>query len=374
MKVVSEFATDTCHKETELNNVNTSVIIKKFLATQAPIAKWYKVYPFVSDDISRIEFRAPNQLDRWANGVELPVGTLESILGKVSNAPLFKYAVIKDYLDQVKPPVGRELHSLFLHGQQHKNLHDYPFEQDPELHKRILQYKPDKSFSEKQLAREIGSFIKDLEFKPEAESELIECGTCGGKNKDEKDRSGEEEEEEDNYGKAHERDRLNLKDHVQTEWLAQHERELRGNPVMQAFKKENQLPTQFPSVKAAKQLILSSVSPQLNSLDREKILGKRQTEIKGVPVNTVDTSDWKHLLSVVDSFKPETIDAIVNTDQCKRFARLTKRRNYKNKTELVKALISEHSPYNLYGEYNKRYLSSYDNGLNPEIIQAIIKD
>ena len=154
------------------------------------------------------------------------------------------------------------------------------------------------------------------------------------------------------------------------EWTTDHERSLRSNPVMQAFKKNTRLTSQFPSVKAAKQLILSVVAtPDIMCTYVDPLLGKRQdkqTISKEIPL-LEDKQNWDHILSIVDSFDTSNIDTMIDTDQARDYYTLSKFKG--SKQEFIKSLINAHSPFT---DVKPRYLKRYPNGVCKEIVQQIV--
>lgn len=360
MDTIAKFARDTRHKEHELDNVQ--LISKKLLATQTPISTCKDVYPYVSSDRSRIEFRCPGTLENYT----IEPGFLSQVLVQ-SSVDLSKYAIVNDFVGKVQPETGKELVTFFLHGQRDNDLHafidaDLGLDQDAQLYTKIRNYTPDAALSKQEVTREIGALINALTIDIAKDEQLfIDCGM--------KESSEESEEEE----KEEKESRLMLEDVESKEWTADHERALRENPVMRAFKKDVKLTTQFPAVKTSKQLILSVVASPVNiALYIHPLLGKRQnTPKKNTTVDLGDESHWKQMLNIVDSFKQEAIDAIIDTEQAKSYGLLSKFTGTKH--EFVKSLINAHSPFTSDSKSMIRYLKRYPNGLSSEIVQQIVQ-
>jgi len=355
MDVITRFATDTRHKDHQLGNVQ--LIAKKLLATQVPVSTFDAVYPFVCDDKSSIEFRAPNVMSQY----DIEPGFLSKILDQ-NSVDLSKYAIVNDYIEKVKPEEGKELITFFLHGQRDNELHtfiekDLGTDQDKQLYTRIRSYVPDPSMNQKEIAREIGFLINALEIP------LIKDETLFLSPNIEEALEEEEEEEEPRCNS------ISLEHAESTKWTTDHERSLRTNPVMQAFKKKTRLTNQFPSVKAAKQLILATVTtPDIMYRNVDPLLGKRQYKESISKPILEEKQEWDHLLTIVDSFDTDAIDAMIDTIQARDFYTLTKFKG--TKQEFIKALINAHSPFT---DTKPRYLKRYPNGLTEDIVKEIIK-
>lgn len=345
IEFISQFASDTRHKQHL--EPDTTLLIKKFLATQAPIVDDFtKVYPFVADDMSRIEFRAPNQLQRYNTGILLEKGLLDNILQSATvNVDDKESTIFKDFCNVVNPKKGLELLSFFLHGQRNKNLASLV--PSNELFGAIRDYKPPIELSENAIASEIGLLISGLQFdNPDWEYQEIDCDYT---KEDEKEKGFEDEEMDDDFIPE-------IEDPVA--FTKEHEKALRNNPVMIAFKKDNKISHQYPSVKVAKQIILSNVYPLGSHLT--PIMGRNQSidTFKKHPI----TDD---ILSIVDHIDSETIKRILQTPQARLYIQACNVSNPSRQT--VKDLLSTH-----YLQDQPRYLKRTSSHVNSEICDLIL--
>lgn len=367
LECASQFARDTKHKSFEDDPVHA---LKKMLVTQSPVCDWKTVYPFVANDMQRIEFRAPNQLQNYADHKYLQPGFLKAVLS--ANNELWRdHAVTQDFVEQVAPPAGSELVTFFLQGQKAKNMHQL-LDVDVEnaassLADKICAYTPNPRLDSRECAREIGVLINSLSFPfiVYQQLDLVNCSLHKGEE--------EEEEEEKKEVKS-----VYLQDSPPVEWTAEHERDLRQNPVMQAFKKNTNLANQYPSQKVAKQILLSAVAtPDTIYKTIAPILGKRQpieSVIAAKPgVDVFSEETWPKLQKVVDSLSPESIDAIVDTKQAQDYYNLTKKMGHRDKRSFVKSLLNVHACVEAEDTQRTRYLKRWPNGICHEIASSIVK-
>lgn len=349
VEFISQFATDTGHKQHL--EPDTTLMIKKFLATQAPIVDDFKkVYPFVANDLNRIEFRAPNQLQRYNSGILLKKGQLDSICEKASVDPNSHYPVFNDFCKKIDPPKGSELAMFFLHSQRNKNLEDLV--PSNVMFTRIRNYTVPEGIPESLIVSEIGHLIAGLTFtNPEWEYSEIDCGY----NKESVNMEEEEEEEE-----SDDEEDISFVISPEIPYTAEHEKELRNNPVMIAFKKDNKITHQYSAVKVAKQMLVSAVHPIGEHLN--PLLGKRQklNMLKSHPISDP-------ILSIIDHMDVLTIEQILSTPQAQLYIRATTNDPSNVGRQTVKDLIMTH-----YLHDQPKYLKRTTEHLSTEICNLII--
>jgi hypothetical protein len=365
MEVISQFAADTKHKLHLESESDTVLLAKKFLATQAPIVPYNMVYPYVSNDATRIEFRAPKQLQRYAEGIHLKPGLLSALLESNVYVPGV-YAIVDDYCAAVRPPAGKELVTFFLHGQREKNLHELiaselgGTELDPMLYTRIRAYKPDEAMIEPEIAREIGFLICGLKF-PQIEFREVRVPVpVTPPPPPPSEGEGVEQQEPDSDSKLPTGDAV--------EYTDAHERELRNNPVMQTFKRESKLSNQYPSIKAAKQIMLSIADKSMDQSHLQPLFGKKQTN---APYVTIAAElDWNAVKSIVNHFDAASIEKIRDTPTVATFE-ATYKHNCTDARALIKEVLQAHSPFA--GKAHERYLKKCQGRLDPQFIKAVVQ-
>lgn len=315
---MDSFCRDTRHKERDFSEAPV-----KFLCTQLPsFIDYSHVFPFVSDDLEAINFRAPGILDSYANVRQVSpklLGELVSSpdnLKKAQNVPIFK-----DYIEKINPPKGKEVQSFFVHGQKKKNLTEHiealtsNVDEQKRLFKSIHEYQVPKTMDMSQVVISVGDFLNSL--------------TIGEHNEEEVE---DEIEVEDEYEDEVNRE-IKLPVKPQT---AFDETDHWENPVLKAFKIEAGLSTRFSSEKTIKQVLVSSCAPHMN---QHLELGKNQTEIPSVQVSSIEHFP----LSYIDHLPNETIESIVATSQCQDLYHglLVKPADGR---ELVKTLLTVYHP------------------------------
>ena len=335
------FTKETRHRDYD----DAELTVRKFICTQVPTFLDYRhVFPFVSDDLNSIEFRAPNVLHNYATLKHLPPQVLSELLGCVAcpkNVP-----VLSDFVDKVKPPEGKEVLTFFLHGQRKKNLHEHidaltsDEAERKRLYTEIQRYAIPDHLDRKEMTKAIGSFIRDMPIGlpgQEAAVEMIEKKT---KDKD------YDVEEEVRLSKTDPKPPVNDEDHWE-------------NPVLKAFKVEAGLSTRFSAEKTMKQMIAGMSPTYVPSAD---ILGKFQAEI---PKTTLDVP-----IEYVDHMSNEAVDKVVSTQQAKDLyvglivKPLTAR-------DLVKAVILvNHPTQGKFVQVSKHYVRP--EGIDHAILDAIV--
>ena len=289
------FPFETRHRSHQLETFEDQTLVtRKFLATQVPkFCDWRQIYPFVADDLSSIEFRAPGVLAEYANFREVEPKELRDLLQNAK--PPKDVSVFTDYCEKVKPPAGKEVLAFFLHGQIKKNLAKHVQEsltedtaEQQRLTKAIKEYVP-----EAYNPQEVGLFVASLELHaPVIIEELAE----------EKETPKEEEDVGEEEGL------VLLATPKKKEWQEQEHWE---NPILKAFKIEAGLATHFSSAKAAKQILVENCSTE--PVGRH-LMGKFQS--------TVPDADFveEHYppFALVDTLENEAIEAIVKHSSAQR--------------------------------------------------------
>lgn len=377
METISAFAKDIGNRKPIIGVDEECKIVRQFLCTMVPQIPFSKVFHHVSSgDLSRIEFRAPNQLKKWQDCMELAPGDLSIILKDSDPKQVFKGTIVgKHFIETVEPPQGLELVAFFISGQADKNMHHLidaeltlDKDKDRDMFGVLKAYNiRDCGLSDNEIYEELGTIISTLTF-PFLNTETI---TLLEPIEDDK-------EKDENVAKNVDEPQFKFKESVNTtkEWTAQHERDLRSNPIIMAFKKENNLSTQFPAVKAAKQLVASTISSSSDLNVPKHVLGKRQTSIKPLKLDpdTHTVQHWNHIIDSLIDYHVEDerrTTYLATSDLARDYYDYTRNKNKNKNTDLVteheflKSMIMEHLPVEKEKELEKcaRYLKKYDQGM-----------
>ena len=320
------FIQDTKHKPHQLETDEDVIhVARKFLATQIPkFVKVTQVYPRVSDDMTSIEFRAPGVLEATANQRVIDPIELESLVSHPDNLSLAKECIpnFAEYVQWVRPPVGKEVVSYFWHGQKGKDLQSHA----NDCTNRVNSYTLDGKYKPADIALGLGEFIRSMTIGNPQKRTVEPIEHHSQKHK---------EQEADEYDEEYRRDvdlpigpgsALNETDHWE-------------NPVLKAFKINADLSTRFSAEKTVKQYWIASCAP--HAVDRATHLrGKHQEHI---PVDC-EQCNFEHFpLSNVDHLPEQTIRAIVSTPEAQNLyhALLVKP---KDGRELTKSLLLSFHP------------------------------
>ena len=316
------FIKDTRHRD----HHDPELIARKFLCTQVPTFLDYEhVFPFVSDDLNSINFRAPNVLATYSGQKHIVPQLLSELLSGIQ--PPSNIAVFDDYVKVINPPKGKEALSFFLHGQRKKNLHEHvdALVEDPAERKRIYtaiqKYAVPAGLDRKEMTKAVGNYLADMPIG----------------------RPIEKEEEEDQRDEPAARDEYDEQFPIalaHTDPKVFHDEDHWENPVLKAFKIEAGLSTRFSSEKAIKQILLASCAPPDCAVD-SNILGKYQTALPRIDTtsHTVDSFPIHYL----DHVPSETIARMVATPQAQNLYHglLVKPANTR---ELIKTLLLHNHP------------------------------
>lgn len=292
---LTDFAIQTKHKDFELSNENKEDhFIKKMLATQTP--RWKPVYRLLSNDMDRIEFRAPLALKNFSESPTVDYKFLTNLLTPQ------KYD--KKVLANFRKKTGvskQDALSLYFANKIYKENHfidalvtlcDDDIVKANNLHETLVGYK----FMESPI--DLANMIDSFDFKPQLEKVIIHTSH----NQQRKDYS------------ANEKKTLSmvLGDSVVKNVSANVDAIFRKKENVIAYKIKNDLPTQYSSLSVANKLLLEGVHPAKNIID------------------------------VVDYYPQETIDYIINTPQAWKFYEKESLENPQNgitKQEFIKKMF-----------------------------------
>lgn len=286
------FARDTRHRPRQLeSDEDVNRLVRKFLCTQVPtFVDWKLVYPFVSDDLESINFRAPNVLENYASLKTIEPKELQELLGRNNLKLAKKVPIFVDYCEFVQPPIGKEVLTFFLHGQSKKNLMDHVtalgVDNPQEMCRRIKAYQVPLILQGPEMIASLGLFLAEIAVDPP--------GVVVDMDKTEEDDPQEEDEDEED-------EPVELPIEEPKEWK---EEEHWENPILKAFKIEAGLSTQFSCKNVYKQMICAAANYPAPS----HIMGKFQSEI---PKHD-GTPD-----ALVDCLSSETVRQVTNHPECR---------------------------------------------------------
>ena len=302
------FAVETRHKHADLNINNAEEqVFKKMLATQSPKnTNWRNVYNHVSNDIERIEFRTPNVLNEYADNRTFPLDFFIKAFVDQELATTSKYYVLDDFIKTVLPPVGFE-YALFFSKNSHKHkdfiptlnsICDGDTNRADKLYDSLLSYNPESNNTATQIGEMIVNFnfsklIGNIILDP---NRIVACDSILEK----KDKLIEK--------KANTFELL-----AEKSWTNDVERLYRHNIHIFKFKQENDLPTQYPSLEVASQLLIDG------NCD---------------------------ILDVIDYYPNNTITKLVQTSQSKNFYQKNFFKPNTTKRDFLKKLLKTEAPGN----------------------------
>lgn len=322
-KIMDQFAKDTRTRSHQLEDIE-----RKFLCLQLPTFLDYRqVYPFISDDLASIEFRAPGILHEYATVRCIDPKTLQDLVN-CSTLPQELPPLLASYINHVNPPKGKELHAFFLHGQKRRNLSDHidlltnDESERKRIHQAIQTYQVPPHLNMKDIVPSIGTMLRELtiEKQPEAPEPVAEKVAPIGKK--------EEEVEED--------DDISLSIPPATPFV---EQDHWTNPILEQFKINAGLSTRFSSEKTIKQVLVGACAPHLIDLLE---LGKYQTNVpveETIGMHTIETFP----LSYIDHVSDAVISEICAMPEAQSLYKglLVKP---KDSREWVKTLIVQYHP------------------------------
>lgn len=286
------FPFETRHRNHQLETFeDQELVTRKFLATQVPkFCDWKQIYPFIADDLSSIEFRAPGVLQQFAEYREVEPKELRELLANAQKPD--NVSVFTDYCQKVQPPKDKEVLAFFLHGQIKKNLAQHVQEslssdtaEQQRLIKAIRNYEPEEPLKADMIA-EVGAFVASLALQApvimeevEEEQENVACEEC-----DEDERL------------------VVLMTPDKKEW---NETEHWENPILKAFKVDAGLATQFSSAKVAKQILLKNCTADA-PIGRQ-LMGKFQQIVPDADFHDAQYPPF----ALVDALDNDKVEAIV---------------------------------------------------------------
>lgn len=296
---MQEFIRETKHRDHQVETEeDIKHVAKKLLATQIPkFVPWQDVYPFVSDDMSSIDHRAPHVLENYAEYKHVDPAFLAGLLEGVRVPTQSK--IFQHYTNTIHPPPGKELVAFFAHGQLQKDLQGHVEHmtgdvcEQKRLVKAIREYTPLPTNRE-DAAIDIGNFLSELDLNT----------TVG--QLDEERHSPLPQRKEQDLPRTEEEPVLT---HVDAKpW---EEEASWRNDILNTFKVNHGLPAHFSSQKVAKQILLSERTDHpLNPL-----MGKFQAKI-----DTTNVTNKDGLVDIVTDHLPDdNVKKICETQQAKTF-------------------------------------------------------
>ena len=244
-ETLESFANATKHKTVD----SEAHLLRKLLATQCPRTNWRNVYHHVSDDVDRIEYRAPGALTRYATQPKVPFRFLADVLDGVEMPP-----TIKHFTETVAPHPALFFCSNLTRGELIAALDDLGAS---DSYDGLMAYfLTDAKLDE----TELGNWIADQEF---AELPLVVP----------KGKTEEFVETNDRAPTPPPRAELVF---VASEPMQWDERVFRQHPEIKAYKREHDLPTQTRSLGIAKQLPLLDVVDYFTQDDVDAFIGTDQ--------------------------------------------------------------------------------------------------
>ena len=352
---MDQFIKDTKHRPHQLEGIE-----QKFLCTQVPtFIDFRHIYPFVSTDLSAVEFKAPNVLYDYAAVKHIEPETLRNLLIGATLPSAGLHAglppLIKDFVEEVKPPKGYEILAFFLQAQKRKNLSDHidalvtDTDERQRLFNAIQNYQVPKDMDMKDIVPSIGNFIASLNLvKHEIEEEPIRRHVPPPPEEEE-----EEEEERDISLPVPDPSPFCEQDHWE-------------NPILKQFKIDAGLSTRFSSEKTIKQVLVGTCAPHMAD---QVELGKFQSSIPAMDSASHDIENFP--VSYIDSLPNSTISEIVATPEARELYNGLINKP-KTSRELVKTLIIQHHPHlGKFVQVSKNYKKA--DRLNEGIVKKLIQ-
>lgn len=296
---MQEFIRETKHRDHQVETEeDIKHVAKKLLATQIPkFVPWQDVYPFVSDDMSSIDHRAPHVLENYAEYKHVDPVFLAGLLEGVRVPTQSK--IFQHYTNTIHPPPGKELIAFFAHGQLQKDLQGHVEHmtgdacEQKRLVKAIREYTP-LPINREDAAIDIGNFLSELDLNTTVGQMDEERHSPPPSSQQEIPPKGEEEP---------------VLTHVDAKpW---EEEASWRNDILNTFKINHGLPAHFSSQKVAKQILLAErTEHSLNPL-----MGKFQAKI-----DTTNLPNKEGLVDIVaDHLPDENVKKICETQQAKTF-------------------------------------------------------
>lgn len=310
------FCKETRHRAHEIDEAP-----RKFICTQLPsFVDYALVFPFISNDLESINFRAPGILDSYANMRHVSPKLLGELISHPENLKkALKVPVFNDFVAKVQPPVGKELLAFFAPKKKNLLEHVESLTSNTDEQKRLFNviqsYQIPSNLDMKQVITSLGNFLADMIIGEHEEEEIEE----------------EEPEKVEEEVELEKEIKLPIKDST-----PMNETDYWENPVLKAFKIDAGLSTRFSSEKTVKQVLVSSCAPHMNE---HLELGKTQTEIPNVSIESIEHFP----LSYFDHLPSETIGKIVSMDQCQELYHGLSVKPAEGR-ELVKTLFTLHHP------------------------------
>ena len=242
---INAFASSTKHKNFEIGEVDKDEhLIKKLLATQSP--HWKEVYKLVSNDITRINHKAPGILQRYSDAPENL--TMDFFVDLLKDQE-YDETLLKPFINAVHPPKGYELPLYFANKtyecpdfiESLSSMCNDDLDTKSKLYRGLVNYNFDEEDS-----TDVASMINDFNFKKIAATFYIECQPV-----EEKVKFSAKQVTNSNI-------KMVFAGSHPKEVSLDTERQFRANDNVREYKKKNLLPTQYSSIKVANRIIIDS--------------------------------------------------------------------------------------------------------------------
>jgi hypothetical protein len=308
-QTLAKFASGTNHREHELDNVE--LLARKFLATQAPmVTDWKCVYPYIANDLERLEFRSVKDQTptHWNRNIAVPLQVYAQLTP--SEELLQKSNIYQDFTRHlVNSPVTvprADYPLLFmLHGARNKNLATLIAEQyagklserDAEsVHQHVRAYQSHQHLSSIQIAKEVGFLLAEM---PLPQLEAVYLGSKVSTHVVAAEAAAEEE-----VATAIDEEMVLAPERHPSQ---KHLQELANNPIYTQYKQAAGLQSHFPNEKVAKQIVFSMLGgAHINA----SLMGRRQTKLGPVDAKAVGVNEWQQLIGIATaSLSSETIQS-----------------------------------------------------------------
>jgi hypothetical protein len=287
--LLTKFVTDTRHRDHELEDV--AQIARKFLAIQSPVVDTYlTVYPFIGDDLSRLEYRAsPGGKPSDWNQAHVPLAVWEHLIPAQETAA-FETSVFKDFKNHLQKsplPVGQDATRLFfMQSAKGKNLRSLIDEMYPQfterqseaLHQHLVAYQPHEHLPQSKIVQDVASIIINMPL-PSLEGLFLVADTPEVVAQQEKP-----VEDEMVFAPSHPVHKDSQK----------HLDKLASNPVLLQYKAENKQAPHFPIDKSVKQMLVALL---VKDVKRQQELGVNIMGARQVKIGTL----FKRLLHLLIS-------------------------------------------------------------------------
>lgn len=385
-QALEKFCQETHHKSSDFDSPHKITnLLKKYIATHVTLVEPSTLYPYISNDMKRVHLRMGGKgLGKYQRATMEP-GVFAYLFSNVKQNyfPPIITQFQKDVLprppneqrweEELRKDKWKDL-ALFM-TLNHKDKHNFrdivnsiesnlTKDEFNNLCNKIYNWDGLKNDSVAQVSRELGELISSLEW-PDVQEEkfyLVECHNNHKKKKKKKKKKKSKRVSAEFIFTP-----ISLPDTDYLDWGPEQESLYRQEPVIREYKKQTQLTNQFPSRKAALQIIILGVtqnSPQEMESLLKKYAGKRQKHYPQVhPLE--NRKDWEKVLEVID---PTIVENVLVNPQANVFYNMMNRLNgngeeyFENNQHFVKLFLTAHL---------MDWKEKWNGNLNKELIQTI---